>query len=161
MGARLVELGYMLCTGGTDNHLILVDLKGKNVSGQKMSLTCDKVGITLNKNTVIGDKSALSPGGVRIGSSALTSRGFLEADFVKVADMIDRVCTIIVSLQAGPDGKKLTEKKYAAALANPPADVAASLAAIAADVQALACSFFMPGSDITPETVAAFRASLQ
>ena len=65
--------GNKLCTGGSDNHLILWDLRPLGLTGSKIELTCDKAHITLNKNAVCGDRSALSPGGVRIGTPALTT----------------------------------------------------------------------------------------
>ena len=57
-----------MATGGTDNHLVLWDLRPLNLTGSKMEVLCDKVGITLNKNSIYGDRSAMSPGGVRIGT---------------------------------------------------------------------------------------------
>ena len=59
----------------TDNHLVLWDLKPQNLTGSKMQTVCDHCSITLNKNAVLGDKSALTPGGVRVGTPALTTRG--------------------------------------------------------------------------------------
>jgi glycine hydroxymethyltransferase len=87
---RLLDLGYTLVSSGTDNHLILVDLKPSGIDGARVQLVLDKLHITLNKNSVPGDKSAVVPGGIRIGTPALTTRGFTEADFVAVANFIDR-----------------------------------------------------------------------
>ena len=89
-GCRLTELGYTLVSGGTDNHLVLVDLKPSGVDGARVQNVLDLVGITLNKNSVPGDKSAVVPGGVRIGTPALTTRGFTEKDFERVAELFDR-----------------------------------------------------------------------
>lgn len=75
---------------GTDNHLILVDLKTKGIDGARVQHVLDLVHITLNKNAVPGDKSAMVPGGIRIGTPAMTTRGFVEDDFRKVTDLIDR-----------------------------------------------------------------------
>ena len=85
--------GYELVSGGTDNHLILVDLKLAGVDGARVQSVLDLASITVNKNSVPGDKSAIIPGGVRIGTPALTTRGFKEEDFVKVADYLDRYCS--------------------------------------------------------------------
>ncbi len=63
----LVKRNYKLVTGGTDNHLILWDLRPEGVTGSKMEKVCDLCHITLNKNAVVGDLSAMNPGGVRIG----------------------------------------------------------------------------------------------
>ena len=85
-----MALGYTLVSGGTDNHLVLVDLKPSGVDGARAQSVLDLASITLNKNSVPGDKSAIIPGGVRIGSPALTTRGFKQDDFVKIADFLDR-----------------------------------------------------------------------
>lgn len=87
---RLMSLGYTLVSGGTDNHLVLVDLKPSGVDGARAQSVLDLASVTVNKNSVPGDKSAIIPGGVRIGTPALTTRGFKEDDFVKVADFLDR-----------------------------------------------------------------------
>ena len=73
--------GYNLVSGGTDNHLVLVDLKPCGVDGARVEWVLDEAHITLNKNSVAGDTSALVPGGIRIGTPALTTRGFMESDF--------------------------------------------------------------------------------
>ena len=82
---RMQELGYTVVSGGTDNHLILVDLKPSGIDGARVQNVLDLVSITLNKNSVPGDKSAVLPGGIRIGTPALTTRGFKEHDFVRVS----------------------------------------------------------------------------
>ncbi|KAI1389273.1 serine hydroxymethyltransferase [Hypoxylon trugodes] len=87
-------LGYKLVSGGTDNHLVLVDLKPQGVDGARVERVLELVGVASNKNTVPGDKSAMIPGGLRIGTPAMTTRGFSENDFVRVADIIDRAVTI-------------------------------------------------------------------
>ena len=90
LGCRLTELGYTLVSGGTDNHLVLVDLKPSGVDGASVQNVLDLVGIRLITDSVPGDKSAVVPGGVRIGTPALTTRGFTEKDFERVADLFDR-----------------------------------------------------------------------
>ncbi|KAI0842342.1 serine hydroxymethyltransferase [Hypoxylon sp. FL0890] len=87
-------LGYKLVSGGTDNHLVLVDLKPQGVDGARVERVLELVGVASNKNTVPGDKSAMIPGGLRIGTPAMTTRGFAENDFVRVADIIDRAVAI-------------------------------------------------------------------
>ena len=88
LAARLMTYGYVIATGGTDNHLVLWDLKPTGLNGAKMQTICDHSSITLNKNAVLGDKSALTPGGVRIGAPALTTRGLKETGFEQVADFL-------------------------------------------------------------------------
>jgi glycine hydroxymethyltransferase len=157
MAAALVEHGFTLATGGSDNHLMLVDLRPKGMNGSKMQLVCDQVGITLNKNSVYGDKSAISPGGVRIGTPALTSRGFVEADFKQVANFIHRASEIVTIV----NGEGLKNKAFAAALNAPTAEVTEALTALANDVRAFASGFYMPGSDITPGTYAEQSAAIR
>lgn len=75
-----MKRGNKIVTDGTDNHLLLLDVRPHSLTGSKLEKACDEVHITLNKNTIIGDKSAITPGGVRIGTPAVTTRGYLEAD---------------------------------------------------------------------------------
>lgn len=95
----LIEKGYNLSTNGTDTHLILIDLKNKGITGSKIEFICSYVDISLNKNSVFGDKSAISPGGIRIGSCALTTRGFREKDFIKVGELLDKVIKLALEIQ--------------------------------------------------------------
>lgn len=89
-------LGYTLVSGGTDNHLILADLKPQGIDGGRVERILELVGVAANKNTVPGDRSALTPGGLRMGTPAMTTRGFTEHDFTRVADIVDRAVTIAV-----------------------------------------------------------------
>lgn len=91
-------LGYNIVSGGTDNHLVLVDLKNRGVDGARVERVLELCGVAANKNTVPGDRSALKPGGLRLGSPAMTSRGFLPDDFRRVADIVDRAVTITQKL---------------------------------------------------------------
>jgi len=95
----LMNFGYTLCTDGTDNHLILWNLNPIGLTGSKVEKVCDMCHITVNKNSVPGDKSAFNPGGIRLGTPALTSRGFKEDEFKKVADFLDRAVKIALRIQ--------------------------------------------------------------
>ena len=75
--------------GGTENHLLLWDLRPHGITGSKMEKICDAVHMTLNKNSILGDRSALSPGAVRIGTPALTTRGMTEADMKTVCLLLN------------------------------------------------------------------------
>jgi len=86
---ELMKRGHKLITDGTENHLLLMSCINKGLTGSKVENACDAVHITLNKNTIIGDKSAITPGGVRIGTPAVTSRGFLNDDMREVGRFID------------------------------------------------------------------------
>mmetsp|Transcript_9938 Transcript_9938/g.11255 ORF Transcript_9938/g.11255 Transcript_9938/m.11255 type:complete len:464 (-) Transcript_9938:133-1524(-) len=141
LAKALNDKGYTLATGGTDNHLILWNLRPLKLTGSKFSACCDAVSITLNKNSIHGDKSAMSPGGVRVGTPALTSRGFKEEHFEKVAEFLHRAVAIALSVQA-VSGRKLVDFK--AELAKN-----ADVAVLKADVEALATQFPMPGFDVT------------
>ena len=91
MAKAFVEKDYQLISGGTDNHLMLIDLRNKNISGKKAENTLVKADITANKNMVpYDDKSAFVTSGIRIGVPAITTRGMLETDMQFVVDMIDK-----------------------------------------------------------------------
>jgi glycine hydroxymethyltransferase len=92
MAAALVARDYQIISGGTDNHLMLIDLRNKNISGKKAQETLDRAHITLNKNSVpFDDKSPFVTSGIRIGVPAITTRGMKEADMEKVVALIDRI----------------------------------------------------------------------
>ena len=92
LAAALVTRGYQLVSGGTDNHLMLVDLRNKDLTGKVAEKALDAAGITVNKNTV--PKETQSPfvtSGIRIGTPAVTTRGMKEAEMERIAELIDRV----------------------------------------------------------------------
>jgi len=94
LGDRLSEKGYELVTGGTDNHLLLVDLTNKGVVGKDAEVALGLAGITVNKNTVPFDpRPPFDPSGIRLGTPALTTRGMKEAEMDQVADWIDAAIT--------------------------------------------------------------------
>ncbi len=89
MAARLASHGYRICSGGTDNHLMLVDLRSKGLNGADASHALDEAGITVNKNGIPFDTgSPMKPSGIRIGTPAVTTRGMKEAHVEQVADFI-------------------------------------------------------------------------
>lgn len=92
MAAAFVEKGYHLISGGTENHLMLIDLRNKNITGKKAQETLDRAHITLNKNSVpYDDKSPFVTSGIRIGVPAITTRGLKSNHMQTVVDMIDKV----------------------------------------------------------------------
>ena len=112
LASWFTDHGYELSTGGTDNHILLINLKNKGVSGAKIEYLCEQVNISLNKNSVFGDTSAANPSGIRIGTAALTTRNFKEEDFIKVGEFIDSVVCLAQIIQER-SGKKLVDfKKY-------------------------------------------------
>ncbi|KAL9245906.1 hypothetical protein vseg_019504 [Gypsophila vaccaria] len=105
----LVGFGYELVSGGTENHLVLVNLKSKGIDGSRVEKVLEAVHIAANKNTVPGDVSAMVPGGIRMGTPALTSRGFIEEDFVKVAEFFDASVKLALKIKADAKGTKLKD----------------------------------------------------
>lgn len=92
LAEEFLRRGYELVSGGTDNHLILVDLRSKGLNGKIAEESLDHAGITVNKNMVPFDtESPFVTSGIRIGTPAMTTRGFGEAEFIRVAELIDRV----------------------------------------------------------------------
>jgi glycine hydroxymethyltransferase len=92
MAKAFVKKDYQLISGGTDNHLMLIDLRNKNITGKKAQETLDKAHITLNKNAVpYDDKSPFVTSGIRVGVPAITTRGMKEEHMQTVVDLIDRV----------------------------------------------------------------------
>jgi glycine hydroxymethyltransferase len=92
MAEAFVKRGYDLISGGTDNHLMLIDLRNKNITGKKAQETLDRAHITLNKNSVpFDDKSPFVTSGIRVGVPAVTTRGLREADMETIVGLIDRV----------------------------------------------------------------------
>merc|ERR1711959_602246 len=104
----LKEKGHKLASDGTDNHLVLWDVRPHGLTGSKVEKVCDAVSISLNRNAVHGDASALSPGGVRIGAPSMTTRGCSEDHFRKIAEFLDRCVSISLKIQEAK-GKKLKD----------------------------------------------------
>ncbi|GAB7343469.1 hypothetical protein MBLNU457_1490t1 [Dothideomycetes sp. NU457] len=92
--------GYKLVTDGTDNHMVLLDLKPQALDGARVEAVLEQVNIACNKNTTPGDKSALTPCGIRIGAPAMTSRGMGEDDFKRIAGYIDQCIQMCKKIQS-------------------------------------------------------------
>merc|ERR1711982_257021 len=108
LAAALMEKGHKLASDGTDNHLILWDLRPHGLTGSKVEKVCELASVSLNRNAVHGDASALSPGGVRIGTPSMTTRGCSADDFKTIAGFLDRCCQICLDVQK-VEGKKLKD----------------------------------------------------
>lgn len=90
LSEELLKLGFNLVSGGTDNHLILIDLRNKGITGKELETKLDDVGITVNKNAVPFDTEKPSvTSGIRIGTPAVTTRGFKEEEMIKIAQLIN------------------------------------------------------------------------
>jgi len=136
----LQDNGYVCVSGGTDNHLVWVDLRPTGLNGARAEKVLEDISIACNKNTVPGDKSALNPGGIRLGTPALTTRGLKEADMKKVVEFIHRGLQLALEVKAatGP-----TLKEFKEALADP--KFHSKLVAIRSEVEEFALQFSMPG----------------
>eukprot|EP01119_Soliformovum_irregulare_P008475 TRINITY_DN21590_c0_g1_i1.p1 TRINITY_DN21590_c0_g1~~TRINITY_DN21590_c0_g1_i1.p1 ORF type:complete len:491 (-),score=166.35 TRINITY_DN21590_c0_g1_i1:73-1545(-) len=111
LAEHLVGHGYNLVSGGTDNHLMLLDLRPKKIDGARVDAFLERCLITVNKNAVPGDTKPLVPGGIRIGTPALTTRGLKEAEFKKVGDLIHQGIQAAISINSGEISKKLKNFK--------------------------------------------------
>ena len=113
MSEKFLSLGIKLVSGGTDNHLMLLDLSDEDVSGKELETLCDTAHITLNKNAIPFDKrSPFIASGVRIGTPSITTRGFKEEDCEKIAELITRIIKEKENAIdfVSEEVKKLTEK---------------------------------------------------
>lgn len=144
----LLKRGYELATGGTDNHLLLWNVRP--LSGAKVEKVLELAGITTNKNTIAGDTSALNPGGVRLGTPALTTRGFREKDFDQVAEFLHEGYQLTQRVQS------LTEEKYEKTVLKNFMEVLESDASIQSElndlrarVESFALSFPMPEDSLS------------
>ncbi len=120
LAAELMNRGFNLISGGTDNHLMLIDLTNKNITGKNAAVAMEKAGIVLNYNTVPGEtRKASDPSGIRLGTPSVTSRGFGTAEMKKIAAWMDAAVASV-----NDDGK---------------------LASIAAEVAVFCADFMVPG----------------
>ncbi|CAG6021225.1 unnamed protein product [Menidia menidia] len=140
MAKALLKKGYTLVSGGTDNHLVLVDLRPHGIDGARAERVLELVSITANKNTCPGDKSALTPGGLRLGAPALTSRQLKEPDFEKVVDFIDEGIHIALDVKKNT-GNLANFKSFL--LKDP--DTVSRIAELRHQVELFARPFPMPG----------------
>lgn len=139
----LIDHGYKIVTGGSDNHLILLDLRTKGTDGGRAEKVLESCAIACNKNTCPGDKSALRPSGLRFGSPALTSRGLVEEDFKKVAEFIHQGIALTLEIQKSMDPKS-TLKEFIQAMSQGE-KFQGKMAEIRSEVEAFAGQFPMPG----------------
>ncbi|XP_046911813.1 LOW QUALITY PROTEIN: serine hydroxymethyl transferase [Dermatophagoides farinae] len=143
LAEQLIAKGYTITTGGTDNHLVCVDLRPLGVNGARAEKVLEDIEIACNKNTVPGDKSALNPGGIRLGTPALTTRGLNEEDMIKVVEFIDRGVKLAKKITKAAPGKLL--KDFMATLKTE--EFQQQIAELRAEVEQFARSFPLPGYD--------------
>ncbi|PIN03678.1 Glycine/serine hydroxymethyltransferase [Handroanthus impetiginosus] len=139
LASALLRRNCKLVTGGTDNHLLLWDLRNFGLTGKRFEKVCEFCHITLNKVTIFDDNGNITPGGVRIGTPAMTSRGCLEADFETIAEFLLRAAQIASSVQM-EHGK--LPKPFLKGLENNK-----DILELRTRVESFASQFVMPGFD--------------
>jgi len=149
LASALSAHGYKLQTDGTDNHLILWDLRPLKLTGSKVEKVCDLLGITINKNSVSGDASAQTPGGIRLGTSALTSRDMLEDDIKVVAEFLHRSVQIALTLQKEAGTKMLKDFVTAATTEQPGRVGYKQVQDLRKEVREFARKWPLPGVDVS------------
>jgi glycine hydroxymethyltransferase len=115
LAQKLMDMDYQLVSGGTDNHLMLIDLRNKGITGKQAEKALEDSGITVNKNAVPFDtQPPMVTSGIRVGTPAMTTRGMKEEEMVIIAELIDRVISNIdnvqVKQQSLNDVKELCKK---------------------------------------------------
>ncbi|PBJ76822.1 serine hydroxymethyltransferase [Trypanosoma cruzi cruzi] len=140
LAAALIARGHRLVSEEVDNHIVLWNVRELGLTGNKVEKLLDFVSISVNKNSIPGDKSALAPGGVRLGTCALTTRGMVESDMERVADLLDLAAKLCVALQeqVGPKIKDFVDAMRASELA----------CQLRLEVEQLASSLYIPGLDL-------------
>ncbi|GKY99276.1 hypothetical protein MPSEU_000882700 [Mayamaea pseudoterrestris] len=147
----LTRRGHTLATGGTDNHLMLWNVRALGLTGSKVEKVLEMVSMTTNKNSIPGDTSALNPGGVRLGTPALTTRGFSATDFDSVAEFLHRGAEIAKQVEEfarsekKDDDKKMVTLKEFVAMMEGNNEVQQMIDELRDDVEAFAGGFYMPG----------------
>jgi len=147
LAETLVGHEYSLQTDGTDNHLVLWDLRPLGLSGSKVEKIGDLVGITVNKNAVHGDTSAQVPGGIRLGTSALTSRSMKENEMKQVAEFLHRAVQLSLILQKEAGSKLL--KDFVRVATSGDGEGHKGVQQLRKDVRAFARSWPLPGVDVS------------
>ncbi|OIV89440.1 hypothetical protein TanjilG_21883 [Lupinus angustifolius] len=143
LAKQLTEHGYKLVSGGSDNHLVLVDLRPAGIDGARAEKILDLASMTLNKNSVPGDKSALVPGGIRIGSPAMTTRGLGEKEFALIADFIHEGVQISLEAKSLAPGTKLQD--FLKFISSPEFPLGDKITELRRKVEALTSQYPIPG----------------
>jgi len=139
---ELAKLGHTIVTGGTENHIVLWDVRPLGLTGSKLETLLEAAHVSVNKNMVPGDKNALSPGGVRLGTGAMTTRGVDADGFARIAALLDRAAKLAKKLQDAAGSTKLDA--FRAQLTG---EHKAEVDALRDDVHAFARQYGMPGLD--------------
>lgn len=143
LASQLKSLGYKIVTGGTDNHIVLVDLRPQGLNGSKAEFVLEHIGISVNKNTVPGDKSAMNPSGIRFGTPPLTTRQVKPSDFQQIVAFIHEAWTLALEIQKISGPKLVDWKKELGSNA----EIGIKLEALKSKVTDFASGFPLPGQD--------------
>ena len=137
IASALKEAGERIITDGTDTHLVMWDVRPHDLTGSKVDKVLDCMHITTNKNSVVGDRSAINPGGIRIGTPAMTTRGMKEPEMAKIVSFLIKAITIAKRIQTS-HGKKLVEF-------NQGVEADEEIPALRQEIHAFASAYPMPG----------------
>jgi len=135
------SLGYKLVADGTDSHMVLLDLRPQSVDGARLEAVLEQINIACNKNSIPGDKSALTPFGIRIGAPAMTSRGLGEDDFKRIAHYIDTAIKLCKKIQGDLPKEANKLKDFKATASN---DSVAEIVKLRQEIADWACTFPLP-----------------
>lgn len=147
MAQHLQALGHGVITGGTENHLLLWDLRSTGISGAKMEKVLERCEITANKNTLPGDVSAVNPTGLRIGTPAMTTRGMKENDMRHIVDLMDRILKVAQTVESKSQATQSMKLKEFLQKLEEDSDAAQELDRIKQEVVSFASAFPMPGGE--------------
>lgn len=145
LAKEMQKLGYTIVTGGTDNHIVLWDARPSGISGAKLDRLLEHCHISVNKNSVVGDTSALTPGGVRLGTPAMTTRGMGEKEMIAIAGFLHRAVVLADKIQKKTQGSGKTKLSDFTSILDTDETVIAEINEIKADVLKLATQFPLPG----------------
>jgi len=144
LARSLQDRGYKIVTDGTDTHMFLADLRPLGIDGARVDIVMEQASISINRNTVPGDKSAFKPGGIRVGTPALTSRNFKETDMEKVAELMDACIKLAIEVERSHTSeKKLLLREFKVLLQEEGWQM--KVEAIRSRVEEWALQFPMPG----------------
>lgn len=134
-------LGYKLVSDGTDSHMVLLSLRDKALDGARVEAVLEQINIACNKNSIPGDKSALTPGGIRIGAPAMSSRGMGEEDFKRIARYIDQTVKLCKKIQSELPKEANKQKDFKAKVAS---ETVPEILELRKEVAAWASTFPLP-----------------
>jgi glycine hydroxymethyltransferase len=163
LAAALMNQGFSVVTNGTDNHLVLWDVRNTGLDGAKVEKLLDLCGISVNKNSIVGDTSAVIPGGVRLGTLAVTTRGMIGPDMHYIASVIARIVQVgrrveealqrernlhgvILSKSSGTAAQKF--KEFVEKCTSSSEEFAGQLSSIEEEIKQFSSKFYMPGKAI-------------